>query len=220
MKKAIASIFLFVLLGLTSTAVAQVQLGVKGGVNISSVSNYNKAFKSDLLSSDIDVKIDNKQKTGFNVGLFAQIDVAYTNFFIQPELLFTSQGAKANESYKTELGGIDFVNDNDHSITLNYFQVPIYLGYKLDLIVMDFIVGAGPYFAYGLWASDDLFDDKAFQRFDAGLALIAGFEISRLQITAGYDLGLTNGGKDKFWDGKKSSSLRNRNFKIGIGYFF
>lgn len=220
MKKIITCSALLLLLGFTSSVLAQVQFGVKGGLNISTLSNYNKHFNDGSLSSVITPKIDNKQKFGFNSGLIAQIGVPHTDFFIQPELLFSNLGGKVEEKYKIVVSDMEFTNETKHSIHLNYLQIPIYAGYKFDMGVANLILGAGPYFAYGLWSSDDLFDDKEFKRFDAGISFMAGIELSKFQITAGYDCGVINKAKDKFWDNKKSYSLRNRNIKLSLGYFF
>lgn len=220
MKKGITCVFLLILLGFTSTSVAQVRFGVKGGLNISSLTSYDKVFRNKDLSEIIDIKIDNNKKLGFNMGIFAQIEVPYTDFFIQPEVLFTNIGSKVEEKYNTVIDGISLSHKDKHTMNLNYLQMPIYAGYKLNMGAANFIFGAGPYFSYALWGSDDIFDNKEFGRFDAGLSAMVGIELDSYQISFGYDLGLVNIGKDKVWNNKKSSSLCNRDIKISFGYFF
>ena len=72
--------------------------------------------------------------------------------------------------------------------------MPVYAGYKIKAgSFLHILVAAGPYFAYGISGSECAYgDDGMFKRFDAGLSVMAGVEINNLQITAGYDFGLTD----------------------------
>src|SRR4051812_18577994 len=54
---------------------------------------------------------DNKLKTGFNIGVNAEIPVA-PDFYVQPGVLFTTKGAKSKA-------------DDDIKINLSYIEVPI-----------------------------------------------------------------------------------------------
>ena len=188
---------------------AQVSFGIKGGLNSSSLKNYEKLFAIKDMPPDIQACMENEQRVGFNLGIFLQLEVPYTNFFFQPELLFSNQGSKAKEEYRTALNGIDFTHKSSHQITLNYLQLPVYLGYKLRLGASSILVGAGAYYAYGLWDSKYISENKEFKRSDAGVGLMAGLEIRKFQIKADYDYSLLT-----------SSSLRNRTFKVAFGYIF
>lgn len=76
MKKIAGSIVLLLMVTLVNIANGQVQMGVKAGVNISSVDFENYASKSILR---------------FNTGLVSQIDFNST-FFLRPELIYSVKG--------------------------------------------------------------------------------------------------------------------------------
>ncbi len=61
---------------------SDVRFGIKAGMNVSSLSK----------DGSLD---DQKSKIGFNAGVFATIPVA-ESFSIQPEVLYTQYGSKAN----------------------------------------------------------------------------------------------------------------------------
>lgn len=214
MKNSVKISLLAVLLCFAFSAQAQVKIGVKGGFNAASQSGWG-----DLLEyEDEDLDYSSKFKSGFHLGLMLQLDLP-GSFFLQPELLFSNQGLKQELKFDGE--------KDSESSTLNYLQLPIYAGYKFDAgLGLKVIVGVGPYFAYGISGSDDVFDgDKGFmKRFDAGLTAMAGVEISKFQVTLGYDFGLVDAMDANGWKTLKDlgglSSIRNQNIKVSVGYFF
>ena len=124
-----------VLLGLVTTmsVSAQVQqtssetrptpkIGIKGGVNFSN-------FFIDDVS-------DNNAKAGLNLGLFAKLPVS-NGVSIQPELLYSSKGAKV--SYNNPLLG------GEYRFNLNYLELPVLAVFNLG---KNFNIHAGGYAAY------------------------------------------------------------------------
>ena len=98
---------------------AQTTIGVKGGVNIASV-DTNVPDISDLAES----------KTGFVGGGFATFGLG-SLFALQPELLYSQKGFKAEESGQSaELG-------------LNYFEIPVLAVVKLSTTLSPHLY-AGP----------------------------------------------------------------------------
>src|SRR5665647_2375734 len=77
-----------------------VSLGIKGGVNLYNIHNDN--------STSYDSKV------GFNVGLLGHIHIA-KHFAIQPEIDFSTQGAKFD------------VNNSTTKLNLNYINIPCLL---------------------------------------------------------------------------------------------
>lgn len=207
---------------LATIAHAQLNLGLKGGLNVSTLSGYKDATTNGL--DDLST-LDVKSKAGFHAGLVAQFDIPFTNFFIQPELLFTSLGIK--EEYQ---------NQKENS-NLNYIQVPIYAGYKINAgLGLNIILGVGPYFGYGISGSDITFMDEnghtykedifknSFKRFDFGFSAMGGIQYNKFQVTVGYDLGIVDLMNTPEWSTVKDqfnlSSISNRNVKVSLGYFF
>ena len=77
----------------SSLAFAQ-QFGVKAGVNVSSIGGNDD--------------LDQSSKVGFNAGLFMNAPLA-ANFSIQPELLYSSMGAKAGNNLNATLH-LDYIS--------------------------------------------------------------------------------------------------------------
>ncbi len=90
----------------------EVKFGAKAGLNLAN------------LSGDLDG--DNDMKIGFNVGGFAEIKLS-DKFYLQPELLFSTQGTKAENSRTSN--GITYKNEGTFS--LNYVNIPIMAKYYI-----------------------------------------------------------------------------------------
>lgn len=92
---------LFIVLSVASLSVqAQIELGAKGGLNI-----------TDIVGKDVDYK----SKTGIHVGGFARIPLM-NRLSLQPELVYSSQGGK-------------WYDKGDEKTVLNYLQIPVLLKY-------------------------------------------------------------------------------------------
>jgi len=153
---------------------AQMRAGVKGGLNV-----------SNLYLDDID---DENARYGFNVGVYGQVFSTET-FAIQPELMFSTKGARA------EYGGII---DQTVKFNLNYLDLPVLAVFKLGDAAE---IHIGPYASYLLNAnistsgdlgngSDDV-DRDNLKSFDFGLAGGFGLNFGAMQVGARYNLGLT-----------------------------
>ena len=162
--------------------------GVKAGLNLSSITNSDGA----------------KTQVGVNVGGFAKIMVA-DKFAVQPELLFSTQGAKYD-------GG---------SFNLSYINIPIMAKYY---VADKFNLEAGPQIGFLMSAkakadgfgSTDVKD--MFKTTDFGLNLGAGYDISdNISVGARYCLGLSQLQKD-LASGETAS--KNSVIQIDLGYRF
>ena len=92
MKK-VLFIAVIALLGLGTANAQSVKFGVKAGVNLSKI-------KVDVLEKS-DVSF------GFNFGLFTEIGLS-DKFFLQPEVLFSTQGAKFENSENGDVESATF----------------------------------------------------------------------------------------------------------------
>ncbi len=189
-------------------------LGVRGGVNFTNLNGEDNS------GDDLDYKI----KTGFNVGINAEIPVG-TDFYLQPGVLFSQKGAKFNDDLK---------------LNLSYIEVPINFIYKPELGTGKMLLGFGPYFGVAVGGSykpdsgDDIdvkFKSKVstadlisgtpyLRRYDAGGNLLVGYEFANnfsLQLNAQLGLVKINPdieGTDD--DGK----VKNTGFGVSVGYRF
>ncbi len=198
--------FIVALLAIASSTAIYAQsattFGIRAGVNFQNLNG--KDFNDD--------KLENKLKTGFHAGVNAEIPVGI-DFYLQPGLLFTTKGAKA------EVG--------DTKINLSYLELPINFVYKPELGEGRMILGFGPYAAYALSGevkdpdSDIEFGDQPdeWKRFDAGANLLAGYEFSNnlsFQLNAGLGLTRLNNRPDN----DNNSSIKNTGFGVSLGYRF
>jgi len=177
-SKAIRLSFIFAIAAFVSLnaddANAQMRAGIKGGLNV-----------SNLYLDDVD---DENARYGFNVGVYGQVFSTET-FAIQPELLYSTKGAKA------EYGGLI---DQTVKFNLNYLDLPVLAVFKLGDAAE---IHVGPYVSYLLHsnvstsgdlgsASDDI-DRDELHAFDFGLVGGLGLNFGPMQVGARYNLGLT-----------------------------
>ena len=114
-----------------------------------------------------------------------------------------------------------------------YLEIPVHIGYKYAVNDnFSLFANAGPYIAIGLFGkakitadgslvdggskvseSENVFGDDGFKRFDLGLGLKAGIEISKkYQFSIGYDFG--------FIEAEELMGCKNRNLMISLGLMF
>jgi hypothetical protein len=197
-----------------SNSFAQVSLGAQGSFNM-----FNLAMK------DVDgKKVDAKMIPTFDVGIFAELPLA-DEFFIRPELLFASKGAKSKN-----------VNPGS-TIHLSYVEVPVLFLYKGALSNNKVLLGFGPYLALGIggkaktgsididvkFKSDVKKTDGVaayYTPLDIGGQLMAGYELeSGLSVAINASLGLVNI-EPKFEGAKPDASTKNVGFGLSLGYRF
>ena len=212
MKKLILSTALFVsglaLVNAQSDS-REVQLGIKGGLNSSTISG------DDL--GDLD------SRTSFNAGLVAEIPLTERLSF-QPEVLYSGQGFDVREIDQ------DNIVDTDENIEyqLDYIQVPLFLK---AYIVKGLSVEAGPQFGFKIHEEFDYqpnsdggdieidSDDSYVKDFDTSIALGAAYKFDNGFFLSGrYNLGVT----DIFEDGTPFEGVdaKNNVWQFGIGFMF
>lgn len=197
-------------LAVSSLTFAQ-QFGIKGGMNVSSLSN------------DAGLE-DSSSKIGFNAGVFLNAPLA-ANFSIQPEVLYNNLGSKVT------LADFDINNNNytaEYARHLDYISVPVMFQYNAT---PSFYLEAGPQLSFLIDARDKYKSTKngsttdsetrdlntdTFNTFDFGLGLGAGYWITpKLGINARYNAGFTDIYKENNGD-----SVKNNNFQVGLAYKF
>jgi hypothetical protein len=185
-----------------ATAAAQSpQMGVKGGINL----------------ADVKVEADHGGATfDFRMGLVAGGFVTWglaSWLEVQPEVLYSSKGAKHKEE------GID------SRLVLDYVEVPVLGRFSQALSGMRIYLGAGPTFAVRVRAKErikfsgsteerDISDDV--ERFDIGAAVGGGLEIGSFVFDGRYTFGLT----DIDVDTSDKVKITNRviTFTVGINF--
>jgi hypothetical protein len=169
----------------------------------------------------VDEVSDENMKVGFNAGFFAKLPVT-RGFSIQPELLYTSKGAK--EKYNNIIAG-----QGEYRFNLNYIELPVL---AVINVAKNFNIHAGPYISYLAAANiKNLHDDHSqdeiaeldadnFNRFDYGLVGGLGIDISNFTIGARYNYGLREVGKSGSLAGQVTKDSRNSAISLYIGLGF
>ncbi|SEG41025.1 porin family protein [Flavobacterium urumqiense] len=169
--------------------------GVKGGLNVSSITNANQDG------------VNSKSLIGFHVGFFAEFMIS-DKFAIQPELLYSAQGVKL------ESGG-----DNG-DLKLDYINIPVMAKYY---VANTFSLEFGPQIGFLVSAkaksggvSEDIKDE--IQSTDVSLGFGASYYFAeRFMFGARYNLGLSRIQKDLF---PGEAECKNSVFQISVGYKF
>lgn len=195
--------------------------GIRAGVNFQNING--KDF--------LDKKLDNKIKTGFHVGVNAEIPIA-TEFYLQPGVLFTTKGAKDKD-------------DDDIKVNLSYIEVPINFLYKPELGMGKLLLGIGPYIAFGIggkvsnsegkeidvefnkevsatdYAAFPGYPPPFYKRFDAGGNLLVGYEFSNnFSVQLNAQLGMLNINSDIKDLSSDKTKFKNTGFGLSVGYRF
>jgi hypothetical protein len=206
--------------GSTKTSTSPVSFGLRAGVNFQNL-NGKDADGDDL---------DNKLATFFNAGINVELPIA-PDFYIQPGVVYTMKGAKAdNENFKAKI---------------SYLDVPVNFVYKPMLGSGKLILGVGPYIGFGLGGNisydnnnisvkkDIEFKNETstadyaasggamVKRIDAGGNLLFGYEFAnKLSVQLNAQLGMINI-MPKLSDAPDADgSLKHTGFGVSLGYRF
>ena len=188
-------ITMFAILALTSISAQEVLFGAKAGVNFASITGED--------TDDLD------GITAFHFGAVVEIPVS-EKFSIQPELLYSAQGAKFSED------GMDI------DLKLNYINVPVLAKFY---VADGFSIEAGPQFGILLDAevegdgmSLDIKDNVT--SLDIGVDFGLGYKLDNgLNFGARYNLGLTDGNDDPEFFGS-DEAFKNSVLQLYVGFFF
>lgn len=200
-------ILLTAAVAVTTIASAQIQFGVKAGLNLAKFSG------SDASGTSQGVTESSKFKVGFNGGVLVGIPII-ESLSVQPEVLYSLQGDKHTENDGSGNGNSDFTN------TFSYINIPILVKYKHET---GLFAEVGPQVGFLLSAKAkengiSVDEKKYFKTIDFGLAFGLGYLSSyNIGIDARYNLGLAN------IEGSNSGStgkIKNSVIQIGVFYLF
>ena len=159
---------------MASTALnAQIDLGVKAGVNITKIDG--RSFQDEF-------------KYGYHLGGFAAIGLG-KKFGIQPEVLYNQNSMRVDSSFTNT---ISIFQNGLTNIKLNYISIPILLNYKL---VGKFItLQVGPQFGILVDQSRSLLQNggDAFRKGDFSMLGGVQVKLGPLRVNGRYVVGLNN----------------------------
>jgi len=211
-------IFIIALVLVSGSLLAQVRLGLKGGINASRLKSDTEFFTPNPTSeTNYRIKIPNYLMVGYHVGLVGQIQIG--TFFVQPEALYT---VTRNDIDIYDLNSPDPDHADAVLQKLNRLDVPVMVGLKLK----SFKIGAGPVMTFLIKDDSDL---KAITQYDlklnratVGYQAGIGFDIGSFILDLKYE-----GSLSKLSDGINVGSGERLEFDsrinqiiVSIGLFF
>ena len=195
-------VFTLLFIGMTLGVQAQdFGFGVKGGLNFSSFSG------SDAEELNFEVK------TGYQLGLTMEVPLA-EDFSVQPEVLYSTLGAKTND--------FEFEQATDTKFNVDYISVPVIFKYY---VIGGLNLEAGPQFSWnskseieGEFADEqirneiDAITDET-KSFDVGGAVGLGYDLPLgLFAEARYVFGFS-----KIYDSSEFSDIKNNLIQLSVG---
>ena len=190
MKKTI--IFAATFFALCSVKAQTVHFGIKGGMNASSLN-------SSPGNSNLETKI------GFNVGLLAHIHTSNAHWAIQPEIYYSSEGAKSK-------------SNNNVTYGLGYLNIPVLAQYMFD---NGFRVEFGPQVGFLMNANykvDNVTTNVKNNYTKANFSIPLGLgylTTSGLGFDARYNFGISN-----INNTNSNTKLHSNVFQFGLFYQF
>jgi OmpA-OmpF porin, OOP family len=192
---------------------AQIRLSAWGGVHSSNLIEKNSIPGYDTANGKYF-----SPNTGFELGVLAEIPLGKYNLFLEPGILYSSQGNQYQRFYDSTIYQTDTLY-NQHTLNLSYVEIPLYLTWKLSLAKNQkshFYLSAGPYFAF-IYGATEAYQNRVLQynssnyiyqsgtedlpvgngpgkykTYDIGICAKAGFELGNVIIGAYFSRGLTN----------------------------
>ncbi|MDM1137323.1 PorT family protein [Empedobacter falsenii] len=200
MKKLILGIALF---GGLSAANAQIDLGVKGGLNFPTLSGDSRQIYQN----------QTKFRTDFYVGGYANYKITDQISF-QPELLYSKQGAglKTNDNSKAKL-----ITHNINIPLMGRYEIMDGLNVEFGP-QLGFLVSAKKKTEEGKINEKEKYVDN-FKTFDFGLNFGAAYKITdELEINARFTKGLSNINDYYPQTINDNYKITNTYFSVGIAY--
>ena len=195
MKKII--FILFFAVGFSQFTNAQIDFGIKGGVN------YNNNGDATLSSTGNDVINGAESKSGFHAGLWFRGKIPILGLYLRPELVYTQ--VKSEYLYKSTTTEYDFKK----------LDVPVLFGKK----ILGFAnVFAGPSFQYIIdddFSFSNLSSDD-FDKFSVGMQLGFGIELGKIGLDVRWERGLSES-EARFTDNNTNITVDNRTNQIIFG---
>ena len=169
---------IYFLLFVSSGLLAQGNLGFQFGLNDDNFGSIEN------ISNKIDnYDLDIKNSTGFQFGVFTEIDLI--TFYIRPELNLIFSKSKNAAAYSLGEG----VNIAEHSYKSSEIQLPIIFGYK---VLGPISVFGGPSFKYNLSNSSNFNLEDIKDKYTLSLLLGSRVKIRSISVGLRYERGLNN----------------------------
>lgn len=199
MKK-ILTIIAIACIAFATPSQAQVKFGLKGGLNLTSLSTDNIAGGV-------------SNKSGFFVGPTVKFTLPVVGLSLDASALYDQRQAK--------------IKDADATVKLQTIQIPINVRYGIGLSsIVNVFAFAGPQFGFNIGDKSKLLDQMGSWSLKSsnisGNVGIGATVFSKLQITANYNFQLSKSGEVVYEvDGKtEAGKMKFNSWQLGLGYYF
>ncbi len=184
---------------------AQVKFGLKGGLNLTSISGDN-------ISSAV------SNKSGFYIGPTVKFTLPVVGLSVDGSALYDQRNAK--------------IKGTDETIKSQSIQIPINVRYGIGLSsVVNVFAFAGPQFGFNIGDKSKSFnaileDTKGWSLKSSNISGNVGIGatvFSKLQITANYNFQLSKSGEVEYIkeDGTTGTGkMKFNTWQLGLGYYF
>ena len=170
----------------SSSLVAQGNLGVNFGLN-----DDNFGSIENIKTKVDDYDLDLKNSTGFQLGLFTEIDLI--TFYIRPEINLIFSKSKNGTAFTSVVNNTNILNESiniaEHSYKSTDIQVPIIFGYK---VLGPISLFAGPTFKYNLSNSSNFDLEEIEDKYNLSLLLGTRVKVRSFSVGLRYERGLNN----------------------------
>lgn len=204
MKRVFTALMFAVALIAAIPSQAQVKFGLKGGLNVTSMS----------LSSDV---IDKSNQTGFFVGPTIKVTLPIVGLGIDASALYDQRDAKLKD------------DDASEKVSLRSINVPINVRYGIGLGSMASIyLAAGPQFGFNV-GDKNVFSDveESFELKKSNFSINVGFGLSlmsKFEIGATYNIACGKTGEFNVIDAASkqifSKGSRMNAWQVSAAYYF
>jgi len=177
-------IFILFFLITSSSLIAQGNLGVNFGLN-----DDNFGSIENIKTKIDDYDLDLKNSTGFQLGLFSEIDLI--TFYIRPEINLIFSKSKNGTAFTSANNNnlIETINIAEHTYKSTDVQVPIIFGYK---VLGPISIFAGPTFKYNLSNSSNFDLEEIEDKYNLSLLLGTRVKVKSFSLGLRYERGLNN----------------------------
>jgi len=200
MKK-ILTIIAIACIAFATPSQAQVKFGLKGGLNLTSLS-------ADGVNNSI------SNKSGFFIGPTVKFTLPVVGLSLDGSALYDQRNAK--------------IKGTDETIKSQSIQIPINVRYGFGLSsVVNVFAFAGPQFGFNIGDKSKLLDQMGSWSLKSsnisGNVGIGATVFSKLQITASYNFQLSKSGEVEYKDANgatQTGKMKFNSWQLGLGYYF
>ena len=170
----------------SSSIFAQGNLGVNFGLN-----DDNFGSIENIKTKIDDYDLDLKNSTGFQLGLFTEIDLI--TFYIRPEINLIFSKSKNGTAFTSANNNTNILSESiniaEHTYKSTDIQVPIIFGYK---VIGPISIFAGPTFKYNLSNSSNFDLEEIEDKYNLSLLLGTRVKVKSFSVGLRYERGLNN----------------------------